>query len=98
MTDQEKILWKKIAAELELTDKVNVYKMYAQRMGVFLEKGILHVICPDGHALGVIEKSFRQIIEKTVKRELDAATVVSFTVGKIERKLKPLLPTATVPA
>ncbi len=88
MTDQEKILWKKIAAELELTDKVNVYKMYAQRMGVFLEKGVLHVICPDGHALGVIEKSFRQIIEKTVKRELSAATVVSFTVGKIERELK----------
>jgi len=86
MTDQENSLWIKLSSELELAGNPSVYKMYAQRMGLRLddEQNELTILCPDGHAVSVIEKAFRKIVEEFVKKQEPSLRKVDFSVGKVE--------------
>ncbi|MBU0649614.1 chromosomal replication initiator protein DnaA [Patescibacteria group bacterium] len=83
MTDQEKSLWIKLSSELELAGNPSVYKMYSQRMGVKLQPNGLSILCPDGHAISVIEKAFKPLVESFIKKQGLAAEEISFIVGKV---------------
>lgn len=88
MTDQENSLWIRLSSELELTGNPSVYKMYSQRMGVRLDgkHKEIEILCPDGHAVSVIEKAFRKIVEDFIKKHEPNLKKVVFSVGKVENR------------
>ncbi len=88
MTDQENSLWIKLSSELELEGNPSVYKMYAQRMGLQIQKESISIICPDGHAASVIEKAFEKLTVNFIKKSGLSDKKLDFVVGKVEHKEK----------
>jgi chromosomal replication initiator protein len=65
-------------------------------MGLQSNKEELSVLCPDGHSLSVIEKTFRKLIEAFLDKHAPEYKKVSFVVGKVEHK-EPRLETEKAP-
>lgn len=86
MTDQENSLWIKLASELELAGNPSVYKMYSQRLGVQIHEGGVNILCPDGHAVSVVEKAFKKIIDQVMEKAGLIGKKVDFVVGKVDKK------------
>lgn len=81
-------MWIKLSSELELAGNPSVYKMYSQRMGVEIHKGGINILCPDGHAVSVVEKAFKKLVEEFIKKAGMVGKTVDFVVGKAEQKDK----------
>lgn len=82
MTKKENLLWIKITNDLEINGNLSVYKMYIQRLSLKIEEKQITILCPDAHALSLVEKSFRKIIEQTLKKTEYKDYLLFFKVDK----------------
>lgn len=86
MTNKESLLWIKITTDLEIHGNPSIYKMYIQRLSLKIEDKQITIFCPDAHALNLIEKSFRKIIEQTLKKTEYKNHMLLFAVNKDKTK------------